>query len=204
VRQFYLIRHAESLGNIAMSGGGDPGLSPFGRAQAAFCAGKLAELIENEPSLAISSPFERCLDTAEILVSQLDGCEGVKLEPALSESLGEYNLPGSYEPDSLKEKAERRESVVGDYDTAKWWSMEVETRQSLSLRMAMLRNRLLGADFDVSVVICVAHWPTISALARSMTPDAAMTKVDNAAITKIVYDGRFELELLNAYVYRTD
>ena len=202
-RQFYLIRHAESLGNIAMSGGGDPCLSPLGRAQAAHCAEILAELIGDLHTVAISSPFERCLDTSEIIISQLANCEGVRLEPALSESLGAYNLPKGYKPTALDEKAESH-ALTGEYDNSQWWSMDVETEQSISVRMSMLRNRLLGPDYDSEVVICVGHWPTIAALATAMLPDIDMRKVENAAITKITHDETFNLELLNAHVYRTN
>lgn len=203
-RDFYLIRHAESLGNIAMSGGGDPGLSPLGRAQAAYCAENLAELIGARQTLALSSPFERCLDTAEIIISRLDNCEGVRMEPALSESLGGYNLPIGYKPAALDEKARNHSFPDDEYDGGQWWSMEVETDQSVSMRMSMFRNRLLGPEYDAEVVICVGHWPTIAALARAMVPDIDMRKVANAAITEITYDEQFKLELLNAYVYRTD
>ncbi|MCK5843387.1 MAG: histidine phosphatase family protein [Victivallales bacterium] len=203
-RQFYLIRHAESLGNIAMSGGGDPCLSPLGRAQAAHCAEVLAELIGDLKTVAISSPFERCLDTSEIIISQLENCEGVGIEPALSESLGAYNLPMGYKPAALDEKADQHSLAIGEYDHKQWWSMEVETEQSVSVRMSMLRNRLLGTEYDSEVVICVGHWPTIAALAIAMIPDIDMRKVENAAITKITHDETFTLELLNAHVYRTN
>jgi broad specificity phosphatase PhoE len=203
-REFYLIRHAESLGNIAMSDGGDPGLSPLGRAQAAFCSEILAEMIDNLQTVVVSSPFERCLITAEIIISRLDNCEGVRMEPALSESLGAYNLPIGYKPASLSEKASGHPLVIDEYDAGQWWSMEVETEQSVSMRMAMFRNRLLGAEYDAKVVICVGHWPTIAALAMAMVPDIDMPKVSNAAITKITHDEKFNLELLNTYVYRTD
>ena len=205
MRQFYLIRHAESLGNIALSGSVDAGLSPLGRSQAAHCSEVLTELIGLEETLVLSSPMERCLDTSEIIASKLRSCEEVKLEPILCESFGEYNLPMGYKPDSLKTKTTRRDRVVGEYDDAQWWSMEHDTAESLAIRMAMLRNRLLGdRDFDFPVVVCVGHWPTIAALAKSMTSEAALRKVDNAAITKIIYDEEFKLELLNAYVYGTD
>lgn len=205
MRQFYLIRHAQSLRNAAICGGGDPGLSPLGRAQAAYCAENLAELAGDERSLIVSSPFERCLDTAGIIVSKLPNCEGVLMEPALSEGLGDYNVPIGYKPDSLREKSEKYDFVVGEYDDVRWWSMESETRQSLAVRMAMTRNRLLRNEYDFPVIVCVAHWPTISALAAAMTSEAAMSIVDNAAITKISYDnGKFKAELVNDYVYGTD
>jgi broad specificity phosphatase PhoE len=177
----------------------------LGRAQAAYCSERLAELVGGEESVVLSSPMERCLDTAGIIVSNLENCEGVRIVPELCESFGDYNLPKGYKPASLREKAEARGCVVGEYDDGVWWSMESEDRESLAIRMAMFRNRLLGVEFDGRVVVCVGHWPTIAALARSMTPEAAMRKVDNAAITKIVYDeNNFKLELLNAYVYGTD
>ena len=37
-RDFYFIRHAESLGNIGMDSGFDPDLSPAGYVQAAECS----------------------------------------------------------------------------------------------------------------------------------------------------------------------
>lgn len=65
--QLYLIRHAESLGNIEMHGDSDrvnPPLSPHGEEQARALGERFAE---NKPDVLYSSPLLRARQTAQAL-----------------------------------------------------------------------------------------------------------------------------------------
>ena len=82
MREFFLIRHAQSLGNIGMDGSFDPDLSPTGHAQAGQCAQFMRQHL-NGPTLILASPFKRCLKTAEA-IARFNNLE-IALEPALHE-----------------------------------------------------------------------------------------------------------------------
>ena len=65
-KEFYLIRHAQSMGNIGMDTGDDSDLSPLGHAQVKQCATFMQDYCD-DTTLILSSPFERCLITAEAI-----------------------------------------------------------------------------------------------------------------------------------------
>lgn len=196
-KEFYLIRHGQSMGNIGMDSGNDPDLSPLGHAQAKQCGIFMQDHCD-ENTLLISSPFERCLRTAEA-IAERNGLK-IKMEPSLHEFFSsDWFVMSKVQLLSLPEKAARHPLVSGFYPPEQWWPIENETSEDLDIRMAMFRNRLLSNEFDAEKVICIGHWASIASLANSMVPGIEMPVVENAAITCIYYnDGEFSVEFINA------
>jgi broad specificity phosphatase PhoE len=195
-KEFYLIRHAQSMGNIGMDTGYDADLSPLGHAQAKQCATFMLDYCD-DATLILSSPFERCLITAEAIA--IRNSLTIKIIVALHELFAREWFPMKrVKLLSLAEKAKQHPLVIGDYDNHQWWPNDNETQQELEIRMAMLRNRLLSNTYDAAKIICIGHWASIASLAHAMVPDVDMPFVDNAAVTKIDYDdGEFLVDFIN-------
>lgn len=198
-KEFFLIRHAQSMGNIGMDRSDDPDLSPLGRAQAEQCASFMQNYCD-ENTLILSSPFERCLLTAEAIASQ--NSLKIRMVVALHELFAkEWFVMKKVKFQSLIEKARKHPLIEGSYDNGKWWPEENETQQEVEIRLAMLRNRLVSDQYNAEKIICVGHWASIAALAHSMVPEIDLPFVDNAAVTKIdFYSGEFAIDFIN----RTD
>lgn len=199
-KEFYLIRHAQSMGNIGMDTGYDPDLSPLGHAQAKQCALFMQDYCDSE-TLILASPFERCLVTAEAIAEA--SSSKVRMVVALHEFFArEWFVIKRVKILSLAKKAEKHHLVVGEYDDKQWWPSENETQQEVEVRMAMFRNNLLSSKFDAEKIVCVGHWASIASLAYAMVPDIDMPVVDNAAVTKIDYfNGEFSIDFINQADY---
>lgn len=195
-KEFYLIRHGQSMGNVGMDSGSDPDLTPLGHAQASQCGTMMQDFCDSE-TLLFSSPFERCIRTAEAIAESND--LKIKLLPALHEFFSrEWFVMNRVKLLSLPEKAAQHPLVEGYYFSEKWWPDDNETSEELDIRMAMLRNRLLSNEFDAEKIICVGHWASILGLANSMIPEIEIPVVENAAVTCIYYtDGEFSEEFVN-------
>lgn len=195
-KEFYLIRHGQSMGNIGMASSDDPDLSPLGHAQAKQCGIFMQDYCD-EDTLIISSPFERCLRTSEA-IAELNDLK-IRMEPALHEFFAsDWFVMNKVKLLSLPEKASRHPLVVGFYSDERWWPSENETTEDVEIRMAMFRNRLLSRDFDAEKIICVGHWASIASLANAMVPGIDMPVVENAGVTCIYYtDGEFSAEFVN-------
>lgn len=195
-KEFYLIRHAQSMGNIGMDSGNDPDLSPLGRAQAEHCATFMQDYCDKD-TLILSSPFERCLKTAEAIATQ--NSLKIRIVVALHELFArEWFVMKKVKLISLAEKARKHPLVVGYYDNGKWWPDDNETQQEVEIRMAMLRNRLVSHEYDSDKIICIGHWASIAALAHAMVPDIDIPFVDNATVTKIdFFGGEFSVDFTN-------
>ena len=195
-KEFYLIRHGESMGNVGLDTGNDPDLSPLGHAQAKQCASLMLDYCD-EDTLLLSSPFERCLVTSEAIA--LKNSLQIQMVVALHEFFArEWFTMKRVKMLSLAEKAKKHPLVVGDYDNYQWWPDENETQNEVEIRMAMLRNRLVSGAYESEKIICVGHWASIAALAHAMVPEMDMPFVDNAAVTKIdFYDGEFSADFTN-------
>jgi broad specificity phosphatase PhoE len=195
-KEFYLIRHAESMGNTGMDFGYDPGLSPRGHAQAKYCAEAMKQFTDPD-TLLFSSPFERCLATAEA-IAEVSGLK-VTIMPALHEHFVAESFPiRKVKLESMKVKAQKHNFVTGVYDDSQWWPEKNEQREDLNIRMAMFRNQLTGPRFTASKIVCVGHLPSLLALAEAMVPDE-MFRFSNAGITKINYiNGKFSDEFINS------
>ena len=195
-KEFFLIRHAQSMGNIGMDRGYDPGLSPLGHAQAKHC-GEVMKRFCDSDTLILSSPFERCLITAEAIASVSDLT--VTIMPELHEHFAADWYPlKKVKFASLSEKASNHEFVAGDYDDEQWWPNYNEDQQNVNIRMAMVRNILSGGGYRNSKIVCVGHWASIAAIAELMVPNIDLLLVENAGITKINYiNGKFLDEFVN-------
>jgi len=195
-KEFYLIRHAQSMSNVGLDSGYDADLSPLGHVQAKQCAELMHEYCDND-TLILSSPFERCIVTAEAIASfnQLT----VTLLPELHELFAdEWFVMNKIKLPSLQQKAEQHSFVVGTYSDDRWWPQDNETSKQLDIRMAMLRNRLLSNEFQSEKIICIGHWASIASLACSMLPEMEIPVVENAGVTGIDYtDGCFSLNFIN-------
>ena len=196
-KEFFLIRHAESLGNIGLGGGYDPGLSPRGHAQASHC-GEVMRPFCSPDTLILSSPFERCLMTSEI-IAELSDLQ-VTIMPALHEHFAVESFPlRKVKFDSMRAKAEKHPLVTGIYDDTQWWPEENEQKEDLNIRMSIFRNNLIGPHFSAPEIICVGHLPSLIALAESMVPDINIERLDNCGVIKINYkNGKFSVEFVNA------
>ncbi len=195
-KEFYLIRHAQSMGNIGLDTGSDPDLSPLGHAQAKQCATLMEEYCDDN-TLILSSPFERCLVTSEAIA--VKNSLKIKMVVALHEFFArEWFSMKRVKLLSLSEKAEKHPLIIGDYDNNQWWPDENESQQEVEVRMAMLRNRLVSGEYKSEKIICVGHWASIASLAYAMTPEIDLPFVENAAVTKIdFYDGEFTVDFIN-------
>lgn len=166
----------------------DPGLSPKGLWQKNKCAEFLKKYC-NSRTILLSSPFLRCVITSEAIAHTL----GVKirLEPALHEyfSAALFNIKKVKLP-TLKKISAGHPAVTGAYSDDKWWPDSNEDRSALEMRLAMFRNRLLGSEFTSDRIICVGHWASVEALAKSLVPSMDVFTVDNVSVTRIDFDGR--------------
>ncbi|HBC87604.1 MAG TPA: hypothetical protein DCZ94_11665 [Lentisphaeria bacterium] len=188
-KEFYLVRHAESLENIGIeSTVFDPNLSPKGLWQKNKCAEFLKKYCSSR-AILLSSPFLRCVVTAEA-ISQVLGTK-IRLEPSLHEyfSATLFNIK-KVKLSSLKKIASEHPLVAGDYSDDIWWPDVNEDRAMLEMRLAMFRNRLLGNEFNSDRIICVGHWASVEALAKALVPSMDILTVDNASVTRIDFDGR--------------
>jgi broad specificity phosphatase PhoE len=117
VRPIYLIRHARPASAWG-AGDGDPGLDEEGRAQArAACEALLAG--PERPTLVVSSPLRRCLETAQPTAAAL----GVEIE--ILPSVGEIPTPAGLAPDQRPEWLRRAfggewGEIQGDLDYRSW------------------------------------------------------------------------------------
>ena len=195
-KEFFLIRHAQSMGNIGMDRGYDPGLSPLGHAQAKHCGQEMQRFCDSD-TLILSSPFERCLITAEEIASESNLT--VTIMPQLHEHFAAEWFPvRKVKFESLAEKASNHEFVLGEYDDVQWWPQVNEDQEDVNVRMAMLRNLLSGSAYVNSKIICVGHWASIAALAELMVPNIDLLLVENAGVTKINFiNGKFQDEFVN-------
>lgn len=195
-KEFFLIRHAESMGNIGMDGSYDPGLSPLGHAQAKHCGKEMLRFCDSD-TLILSSPFERCLLTAEAIAEESDLT--IKIMALLHEHFAEEWFPiRKVKFESLSEKAAKHELVIGEYDDNRWWPEVNEDLKDVKVRMAMVRNVLTGREYNNSKIVCVGHWASIKPLAELMVPDIDFPYVENAGVTKINYiSGKFQEEFVN-------
>ncbi len=196
-KEFYLIRHAESMGNIGMDYGYDPGLSPRGHAQALHCGEVLRQFCDNQ-TVILSSPFERCLITAEAIAEASD--LQVTIMPALHEHFVIESFPlRKVKLESMKAKAEKHKLVTGVYDDSRWWPEENEQKSDLDIRMSIFRNNLIGPHFLASKIICVGHLPSLLSLTSMMVSGIDIHCLDNCGVTKINFNnGKFTDEFINA------
>lgn len=197
-KEFYLIRHGQSMGNVGLDSSPDSDLSPKGHAQAQACAALIKDYCDDD-TLILSSPFERCLKTADA-IAEVNSLS-ITITPELHEIFSnEIFAIKRVKLLSLKERAEKHPLVKGVYNDEQWWPNAHETQEEIRIRMGMFRNRLLTNEFNAKKIICVGHWASIALLAQAM--EASLNIVDNASITAIFYeDGAFIEQFSNKTSY---
>jgi len=197
-KEFYLIRHGQSMGNVGLDSGPDPNLSPKGHAQAQACAALIEDYCD-EDTLLLSSPFERCLKTADAIAEA--NSLSITITPELHEIFSnEIFSINRVKLRSLKKCAEAHPLVKGIYNDEQWWPTTLETQEEIRIRMGMFRNRLLTNEFNAQKIICVGHWASIALLAQAM--ETNLNVVDNASITAIFYeDDSFSEKFSNKISY---
>ena len=187
-KNFYLIRHGESLGNIGMDSSADPSLSPNGYSQVAQCALLMKKYL-NVDDIILTSPFERCIATA-LAIGKESGAK-VVLEPALHEYFAPSLINMKYlKLETLSEKLKKHDGLnppLDDIDDI-WWPSKPETHEERTIRIAMLRNRLIDTSFKYSNIACIGHWCSVKDLLSLLVPIYRLDFVKNAAITKITYE----------------
>ncbi|HCE42983.1 MAG TPA: hypothetical protein DET40_05505 [Lentisphaeria bacterium] len=189
VKEFYIVRHAESMENIGIeSSVFDPGLSPKGLWQKNKCAEFLKKYCGSQ-TILLSSPFLRCVMTSEAIASAIG--TKITLEPALHEYFSKtlFNIKKVKLP-SLRKIASGHPLVAGGYSDDKWWPDANEDKAALEMRLTMFRNRLLGEEFNSDGIVCVGHWASVEALAKSLVPSMDVSTVANASVIRIDFDGR--------------
>lgn len=198
IKNFFLIRHGESLGNIGMDSSADPNLSPNGHAQVAECALLMKEYLSSN-DIILTSPFERCIATAMRIGEQT----GVKvvLEPALHEYFAPNLINMKYlKLETITQKQKKYTNLECSLDKLDdvWWPTKAESYQERIIRIAMLRNRLIDKSFAYANIVCVGHWCSIKDLALLLVPTIKLDFVKNAAITNISYGNNiFNVEFIN-------
>jgi broad specificity phosphatase PhoE len=151
-KDFYLIRHAESLANAGLNFGMDTPLSPTGRAQAGHCAEFLSGHVVPDRTLLLSSPFRRAVQTADFIAARhnLD----IRLEPALHELfLADWIDLESITLLPMPKLAGLFPRVVGPCPDGPWWPAKSETDDDAVRRATGLRNRLLGREFPQTNIV---------------------------------------------------
>ena len=184
MRTFYVVRHAQSLGNAGVPGAGpNPGLSDLGRSQAQA----LAQHIASKGSVAEiwSSPFARAVQTSAAVADAAS--TRIRLEPGLHEYFfaGWFDLATLRLP-SLAEVAATHPRIESDEDDDHWWPVVDEDELALERRLAEVAARLLEQALP-GVTVLVGHGASVAALAYALTPDfqPSIAVVENASITEI-------------------
>lgn len=152
-RQLVLVRHGESLGNLADAdarrrGAGrldldvrdaDVQLCPTGLQQARAVGAWLADLPpEQRPTIVLSSPYRRAHDTAQVAVEAMGGDIGVAVDERLRErDLGTFDgLTGTGIRDEYPEEADRRGRIGKFYYRPpcgeSWCDVALRVRSSLN------------------------------------------------------------------------
>lgn len=184
----YAVRHAESLANAGRDDRLDSPLSELGIAQVAA----LLDRFRTAPLAAIySSPYRRCLDTAEPIARALG--LPVRLRPEPCEFHHRPTAGQADSPPSPEEAvAARRGTVVIDPDLTgplNWPPLE-ETPEQLVVRMASLAAALQARwPGDDDAVLLISHGSPIARFIDAWLSDDRSRSfryiIDNAALTAL-------------------
>ncbi len=184
----YAVRHGESLHNIKKSPSLNSSLSPLGRQQALAVARRFGNLAI---SAIYSSPFTRCIETAQRLAERLR--IPIWIHPELFEF---HNLPPGTEADMELHPIEdicRRHAgtrpcpdFAGEYD----WPAPDEPIETMIARVksfsSSLKNRWTGHE---DTVVLISHGSPIARLIEAWlvgTPGPSFRfTIDNATIAAL-------------------
>ena len=186
---FYVVRHAQSLGNAGVPDAGpNAGLSGLGRTQAQALAQHIAS---SGPVAEIwASPFARTIETAGAVADVAS--TRIRLEPGLHEYFftGWFDLETLRLP-SLAEVAATHSRIELDEDDEHWWPTADEDEHALQRRLAGVAERLLRRAQPGTTVL-VGHGASVATLCRALIPDfqPLIAVVENASITEIRCEGQ--------------
>lgn len=197
----YVVRHAESLGNLAQAEGLNDGLSALGIRQAEALAGRLAPA---KVQAIYASPFVRCVETA-IPIARSLGLP-IRIRPDLCEH--HYLAPGTVADTALDDMETlqgrypqilRCPDHAGSFD----WAPADEPFEALLARVgtlaAYLKDRWRGED---DVVVLISHGSPIARLVEAWLTDRPGPSfrfiIDNCGINALRFaDGISTLVCLN-------
>lgn len=171
--RLYLIRH----GKPAMAWGDapdeDPGLDAAGRAQAEAARDWLLALPPGErPSRVVSSPLNRCRETAEPTAEALG--VSIEVDPAVGEVPTPAGLSAEDRPDWLRRAFQGTwDEIQGDLDYDAW-------------RRAAAASLVARGDTAV-----FSHYVAINGVVSALTGDPRVLcfRPDHASITVLETDG---------------
>ncbi len=187
----YLVRHAESLTNAQQGAGMNPTLSPLGIRQVQALTHRFADA---QFTALYSSPFRRCLETAEPLAAG-KSCP-IRIRPELHEC---YYLPQDRRLDTeLPElsqvlAAHPRAALCEDWRGPVSWPSVHETREDLFARMRGFAGYLKQrwGETDVAVLI-ISHGSPLAKLVDAWLTDVPGPSyryaIDNATVTALRYE----------------
>ena len=212
----WLVRHGESMGNVAdaqaqKSGAGrlgltirdpDVELSDTGRAQAEALGKWLAGLPEDDrPTAAISSPFERALTTARLAVDGLD--VRVRTDERLRErDFGAFDgMTGSGIRDEYPDEARRRDLLGKFYyrppGGESWADVALRVRSLLATE-ALRHDGERLVCFSHQAVIMVFRYVLEELSEQQLLEIDRHEQVANTSVTRYELDGSaFELVTFN-------
>jgi broad specificity phosphatase PhoE len=169
-----LLRHAESEFNVVFRetrtdpGIRDPGLTAAGRHQAIASAQRLREWrIET----IVSSPYTRCLETAQIVAEVLR--LPVRIDPLIGERAVftcDIGTPRS-------ELAPRWPDLVFHHLDERWWPALGETEDQLDRRCQRFRSDMARRR-DWRAVLAITHWGFIRGLTGHRISNGDMVRFD--------------------------
>lgn len=168
-----LVRHGQSEFNVHYAktrqdpGIRDPKITPLGREQALAAAAVVAPFA---PRRIVASPFQRTLETAEILADALE--LDIEVNPIVHEwaaSTAEIGTPRS--------RLIERWSRVDFGGLPELWWPESEEEHHVDLRARRFRDEAVGMG-DWRHVLVVTHWGFIRALTGCQTPNCGVVRFD--------------------------
>jgi broad specificity phosphatase PhoE len=197
----YVIRHAQSLANAQATTGLNSDLSPLGVAQSEALGRRFSGV---RVSAIYSSPFRRCLQTAEAVA------RGKRLSIFLRPELWEYHHlePGAITDVGLATHEEICAAHAGvevcpDFDSALNWPWADETLELMIARVrrfaAFLKWRWTGDD---ETIVVVGHGSPIARFIETWLMDVPGPSfrfvIENAAVSALRYrNGVSSLVCLN-------
>lgn len=196
----YLIRHAESLANARQSDGLNSRLSDIGHRQRDAVAKRLARAA---PVAVYSSPFQRCLETAEAVAAA--NSVPIRVRSELCEF---HHLPEgtdrSVEIPTIHELIKVNKVVIecpDEADSCDWPSLD-EPFEALLDRTRKFADYLKSRWTGDEAVVVISHGSPIARLIDAWLTDAPGPSfrfiIDNAAVSAVRHrDGVSSLVCLN-------
>lgn len=193
-----LLRHGETAltpeKRFSGSGGSDPELSEYGRAQADRAAAGLAA--QGGVQAVVSSPLLRCRQTAQAVADRLG------LEVRIEEGVRETDF-GAFEGLTFAEAKQRYPAELDAWlASAKAAPPDGESFAAVARRVAVARDKLL-ARYAGKTVLVVSHVTPVKTLVRLAlgAPSESLFRMElsPAALSAIQYyaDGNASLRLFN-------